>query len=279
MSTNKLFKSCFLCLSVSISNDFELWSFLLLINFSAQKLQLGKKGVTLRAKFKAHAWLWSFFRCSNFFVVVNQNKGESKEKKRLNKRIKKILQRQTNPNKLPDFVCVYAFGQLFRAKSISRWPFLLWYKNKLPQNKIKFGFDKKVSFILFLSVQTFLFRSCVLLGNAFEQKCTFFYIVFCGTKKIFAKATTKRRRNRCLTLFCFNFVGHLFVERKLFSGGHCLLLKVCSDTLKPKFCETLCCFCSTFVPKPLSFSVCSTSFFLFFCWSSKKKKMNRFAFI
>ena len=157
ISTNKLFKSCFLCLSVSISNDFELWSFLFLVNFSAQKIQLGKKGVTLRAKFKAHAWLWSFFRCSNFFVVVNQNKGESKEKKRLNKRIKKFLQRQTNPNKLPDFVCVYAFGQLFRAKSISRWPFLLWYKNKLPQNKIKFGFEKKGELHFFFVCSNFSF--------------------------------------------------------------------------------------------------------------------------
>ena len=108
-----------------------------------------------------------------------------------------------------------------------------------------------------------------------------FFTKFSVAKKIFPKTKTKSRLYRCLTLFCFTFVKHMFLEKKLFSSGNCMLVKICFDILKPKFCVTLFCFCSTFMPKPFSFSVLMFNVFVpfFFVEVRNKKKMNPFVFI
>ena len=223
---------------------------------------------------------FEFFHCSNFFVVGSQNKGDGKEKKRLYKRIKKKLQRQTNPNMLPGFVWVYAFVQLFRTKSVSRLSFLLWHKNKLSQNKIKVRLEKKKGIFIFFVCSNFSFLHMYFLATLLYKSVPFF-TKFSVAKKIFPKTKTKSRLYRCLTLFCFNFVKHMLLEKKLFSCGNCMLVKICFDILKPKFCVTLFCFCSTFMPKPFSFSVLMFNVFVpFFLlkFETKRKWTLLFSF-
>ena len=116
----------------------------------------------------------------------------AKKKTRLNKRIKRNVRDKQTQSQTHCLICfvfmllVSSFVQKGNWKSLSR---------PLAQ--------KQTLTVFFFCLLKLFFFSHVLLGNTFVQKCTFFYNVFHGTKQIFTEAKTKRKLNRCLTLFLF----------------------------------------------------------------------------
>ena len=165
----------------------------------------------------------------------------AKKKTRLNKRIKRNVRDKQTQNQTHCLICfvfillVSSFVQKGNWKSLSR---LLWHKSKLT---VFFFVCSNFSFFHMYFLATLLYKSAP------------FFTMFSMAQ---SKSLPKQKQNVNLTdawpFFCFNFAKHVFVEKKLFSGGHCFLLKVCFDTFKLKFCETLCRFCSSVTPNPFS---------------------------
>ena len=133
---------------------------------------------------------------------------------------------------------------------------------------------QKQTYSVFFCLLKLFFFSHVLLGNTFVQKCTFFYNVFYGTKQIFTEAKTKRKLNRCLTLFLFQLCqtrvcGKKVVFRRTLFSPKSLFWHFQAEVLQ----NTVSLFFKCYV---LSLNV--WLLFLFFCWSSKKSKLFFFSF-